>query len=673
MSIWTQDRDRWFLWSPVLFGIGIHLFFSGYIMASIYIEMAMVILLVALWVCRKSIWAYIWIGGLCIFLGVATASFKTYQISQQYNRLNTEWGGNIVATVRDIDVMEGQLRLLLEDVTTKDRQFHRIRVNFRYKKNNPNEALMSTLRPGVKIKTYVRLFPVPPRETPLNYDFQFRSFFQGIEAVGFGGTRSIRILESTTDASFFDRLRYTITHKIREQKLDQKGEIAVALISGYQTGIKPEILNDFAGSGLAHILAISGLHLSLIGGLMFLILRRGLGLSTKIALHWPLKKISAVLAILCCFFYLKISGESIPAVRSFIMFGLIMLGIILNRDPISLRSVAWAGLVILAGKPESLYSPSFQMSFAAVAGLIGCYEYFREQSWKLEVSLKTSWIKKSIYYVGGSALSSLIASAATLPFIMHTFHRFSWHSIEANLIAIPLMAFWIMPLAIVVVVCMPLNIEYIPLTAMGWGVEILMQLANTINNLPGSFVPVGVRHEGFIVLILSGSFWWLIWTHRWRWLGVPLVIIAFLLPRKDIFLMMSNDRSRIGIVAGESVLITQTGRPNFVSQDWKGIVGAYELEKLSKSVSSWIKPTEWGWSIHPFLNDPSFQVAVISNPDATIKPDAAAVVLGFPKVRSILLNDDITITDGVALWKDSSGQIHCIQDSKEEQSHFPWR
>jgi competence protein ComEC len=673
MSVWIQDQDRWFLWSPVLFGIGIHLFFTGWIMNPVIIITAFLLCLFTVFLLRKTLWVYVSLGILCICLGVGAAAFKTYSIQGQYNRLNTEWGGRITAIVKDIDVMEGQVRLLLDNVTAKDHEFHRVRVSFKHKKDTSNEQLMSKLRPGVQIKAYVRLFPVPPRETPLNYDFQFWSYFQGIEAIGFGGTASIRIIDSPTTTTGFDQLRYIITHKIREQGLGQPGEIAIALITGYRNGIQSEIRDDFAGSGIAHILAISGLHLSLIGGLMFLIFRRGLGFYTPIALRWPLKKIAAALALVCCFFYLKISGESIPALRSFIMFGLIMAGIIFDRDPISLRSVAWAGLVVLSGKPESLYSPSFQMSFAAVIGLIGCYEYFRHQSWKLYAFGKTSWFKKSAFYFGSSALSSLIASAATLPFIMHTFHRFSWHSVEANLIAIPLMSFWIMPLAIVVVFCIPIGIHSIPLTAMVWGIKALMKLANIINSLPGSFVPVGVRSEWFMALILTGSLWWLIWTHRWRWIGIPLVVGAFLLPKKDIFLMVSHDHTKAGIMAGESALLTQTGRSNFVSQDWKGIAGLQELEKLSHTISQWVKTTEWGWQVQPFMKDPNFQISIIKDSTNKLIPNRGAIVNGFPKVNEVTLKDGRIIKGGAALWRDSSGKIHIVQEDTEDQKRFPWR
>lgn len=672
MSVWLQDRDRWFLWSPILFGLGIHCYFSGFIMNPMHIYLIISAGILTFILRRKTLWAYAGIGIVCVGLGIFASSYKTTSIAAQYQKLDTEWGGRIKATVKNIDVMCGQIRLLLDDVKGKDRSFNRIRVNFRHKKDQPNEKMMSKLRPGVQIRAYVRLTPVPPRETPLNYDFQFWSFFQGVEATGFGGTSSIWGYEPKEELGWFEQLRYTLTQKIRNEGLGQPGEIAVALTTGYVSGIDKSIRDDFAGSGIAHILAISGLHLSLIGGMMFLIFRRGLGFSTNIALRWPLKKIAAVLAILCSYFYLKISGEGIPTLRAFIMFSLIMGGIIWDRDPISLRSVAWAALVVLALKPESMYSPSFQMSFAAVTGLIGTYEYFKERSWNMYAKKDATWYKKIAVYIAGSALSSLIASMATLPFIMHTFHRFSWHSIEANLIAIPLMSFWIMPLAILVVIGMPFGLHGFPLLVMSWGCEVLMKLAHTINSWPGTYVPVGVRSGWFMILILAGSFWWLIWTHRLRWIGVPFVILAFFLPKKNIFLMASNDQSRIGIMAGESMLLTQTGRPNFVAQDWKGIAGLPELMKLSKLQSQWIHETEWGWNVQQFKNDKNFNVAVITDANDPGGKDAIVSVIGFPKVKSVALRDGTIIKGGCALWRDTDGSVNILQET-EDKSLFPWR
>lgn len=635
-------------------------------MSTSYIIFLLICSLVFTVLLRKHVAAYGSLAMVCLALGCGAAAAKTWWIERHYTPLKTEWVGRITATITDIEQMDGQWRLVLDNITGQDLNLHRARVNFKYKKDTPLPDQLPYLQPGTPIRAYVKLSPIPPQETPLNYDFQFWSFFQGIEAIGYGGASSIKVQQHQSSAGFFERLRYTITQGIRSADLGQRGEIAIALITGYRNGIDTKIRDDFAGSGIAHILAISGLHLSLIAGLMFLVFRRGLSRSAYLALHWPLKKIAAVFALACSFFYLEISGEAIPTIRAFIMVSLLMLGVVFDRDPISLRSVAWAALVILTIKPESMYSPSFQMSFAAVTGLIGCYEYFKDRTWRFTASPHARWYTTALVYLGGSALSSLIASVATLPFIMHTFHRFSWHSIEANLIAIPLMSFWIMPLAVCMLLLMPLGLQGWALIPMGWGIEVLLWLANTINNWPGSFVPVGVRHSLCLPLILTGAFWWLCWTHRWRWAGIPLIIGAFLLPKQDVFMLISADQKRIGIMANNNVLLTQTGRPNFVSQDWKGIVGVSTIEKLTKSNAA--TPTPWGYRIHPFASQPfSIAIVTVDHPPQLSDP---IIVTGFPTIDHITVNGK-TLTLGAALCLDANGNIQIL--GNDPPRAFPWR
>ncbi len=612
---------------------------------------------------RKNSIVYVCLGCLFLALGGGAAAYRTEHISQNYHRLTSKWSGKITARIAEVDMMDGQVRLLLEDIEGDGlADLHRVRIGFRLQKKTAVPENVLLLRPGHRIRAYVHLFPIPVQETPLNYDFEFWSFFQKIEAVGYGGAKSIRLRSKQTNPPFFESLRYSIAQKIRAANFGQLGEVAAALITGYRNGIYTTIRDDFAGSGLAHLLAISGLHLSLIAGLMFVIFRRGLCLSSNLALHWPLKKIAAALALVCSFFYLKISGESLPTVRAFIMVSLIMVAIILDREPISLRSVAWAALIILGLKPESMYSPSFQMSFSAVTALIGAYEYFKTMR-VYRLKGEALWYQRVLRYFGGAVLSSLIASVATLPFIIHTFHRFSWHSVEANLIAIPLMSFWIMPLAILVLILMPAGLHIWPLKAMGWGTKILIQLAEIVNSWPGSFIPVGVQHDYFMPLILLGSAWLLIWTYRWRYLGILPIIFSLFLPAKNIFLLVSHDQERMGILSDRRILLTHTGRSSFVSQDWRGIVGAEGIRKLSKN-----REEEGdGWCVYPF--GPKELSVAIQRSDVK-NCDSDVLVKGYPKINEVRLRSGERVGGGAVFWVDRN---HKIQFVVPKHSAMPWR
>ena len=123
-------------------------------------------------------------------------------------------------------------------------------------------------------------------------------------------------------------------------------------------------------SGLAHLLAISGLHLGLVAGFVFFAVRGVLSAWPAVVLRYPVKKWAAAAAISMSAVYLVLAGTTVPTQRAFIMTGLILLAVILDRRGISMRLVAWAAAVVLLLRPEAFLSVSFQMSFAAVIALI---------------------------------------------------------------------------------------------------------------------------------------------------------------------------------------------------------------------------------------------------------------------------------------------------------------
>src|SRR3546814_645516 len=130
-------------------------------------------------------------------------------------------------------------------------------------------------------------------------------------------------------------------------------------------------------SGLAHLLSISGLHMGLVASILFFGIRGLLALWERAALCWPIKKWAAGAAIIGSFAYLLLSGADVPTQRSFVMTGLVLLAVILDRTAISLQLVAWAAIIVLVIAPESLLGPSFQMSFGAVVALVATYEAWR--------------------------------------------------------------------------------------------------------------------------------------------------------------------------------------------------------------------------------------------------------------------------------------------------------
>ena len=221
-------------------------------------------------------------------------------------------------------------------------------------------------------------------------------------------------------------------------------------------------------SGLAHLLAISGLHIGLVAGLIFFLVRLALACVEPIALRYPIKKIAAGVAVTGAFGYLVISGATLPTQRAFVMVSIVMAAVMLDRTAISLRLVALAAGIILILSPEALLSASFQMSFAAVIALVAVYEYAapRTAAWRERGGILSSRIAM---FVAATILTTVVASLATAPFAIYHFNRVALFGLLANMLAVPMMAMWIMPTGLLSMLLMPLGLEWVGAGADGVG------------------------------------------------------------------------------------------------------------------------------------------------------------------------------------------------------------
>ena len=108
------------------------------------------------------------------------------------------------------------------------------------------------------------------------------------------------------------------------------GGVAAALATGLRGEIPDGVRQQMRDSGLAHLLAISGLHIGLVTAFVFALVRGGLALGPGFALRWPLKKIAAVVALLAAAIYMMLAGATVPTQRAFIMAAIILVAMLLN-------------------------------------------------------------------------------------------------------------------------------------------------------------------------------------------------------------------------------------------------------------------------------------------------------------------------------------------------------
>ena len=382
------------------------------------------------------------------------------------------------------------------------------------------------LMPGHWLRARAILSPPPPPAAPGAFDFQRQSYFRRLGAVGFNLGAVATFAGAGADGLDFltlglARVRQAITARIHAGLDGRTGVFAAALMTGERSSIPGELMDAMRDSGIAHLLAISGLHIGLVAAILFVGFRGLLALVAPLALHFPIKKWAAVVAIAGAFAYALIAGATVPTQRAFLMVGLVLFAVLADRRGLSVRSVAWAALIILILQPESLLGPSFQMSFAAVTALIAVYEGLRDRDRTRDpgAGRLPPWVRKMGFYLAGVALTTVIAGAATAPFAIYHFNRFADYGLAANIVAVPVTALWVMPWAVGAFLMMPLGLEALALVPMGWGVDVVIRVAETVSSWPGAVTLLPAMPTSALAAIALGGLWLCLWRQRWRYFG----------------------------------------------------------------------------------------------------------------------------------------------------------
>ena len=529
--------DAWVLWLPIGVGAGAALYFELPFVIPFWAAMAAASLSALVLVWRMATGPGWLIAGAAIVLlvagGMALGSGRTDRLAAP--RITVELGpGVIVGRVLEMENSgDGSRRITLapqyiEDLTT-DQLPARVRLSVRQRA----EEGAAPLRPGQTISIFGALLPPSGPAAPGAFDFARSAFFDRLGAVGY--SLSAPRLEETQPPSNMAAglqsaiadLRLGMATRIREALPGSSGGMAAALIVGDRSGITEEDLAALRGAGLAHLLAISGLHMALAAGLLFLSIRTVLALSERLALTRPIKKWAAVIALMGAFSYLILSGGSVSTQRAFIMIAVAFLAVLTDRLVLSMRTVAVAALIILALAPESVTRVGFQMSFAAVAALIALGEWLTP---RLAVRLNEdghTWWRKGGSYFASLSITSMIAGLTIAPFAAYHFNRFTNYEVAANLVAMPVMAFWVMPWGILAVLFMPLGLDGLALAPMGWGIDIILGTGHEVSNWPGAQFMVGAVAPWVLAIIALGGAWIVIWQKRWRWAGMVPIVIGF--------------------------------------------------------------------------------------------------------------------------------------------------
>lgn len=434
----------------------------------------------------------------------------------------------------------------------------------------------ASLGPGDRIRVTAVLRPPPPPVAPGAFDFQRHAFFEEIGGVGFA-YGDPRRLGSADAAATLDGYRDRLSRDVRAALPGTTGTVAAALLTGLRDAIPEDALDAMRASGLAHLLAISGLHLGLIAGSTFFALRFLLALWEPLALRWPIKKIAAAAALGAACAYLMLAGAPVPTQRAFLMTGLVLTAAMLDRAAISMRLVAWAATAVLLIRPESVLGPSFQMSFAAVIGLVAAYEAWRSRAQRDGAvdGGAPSPIRRCGRYLGGLLLSSAVATVATAPIGLHHFQTIPSYGVLANLVAVPVTGALIMPAGLVALLLHPVGLAGPALVVMGWGIDLVLAVASTVAAWPGAVLRLPAPPVAATLLMAGGGLWLCLFERRPRWLGLIAVAagagLALLGTPPDLFL--SADGRLVGIRAGDTLYVSSLRRRRFDRDMWARLSG----------------------------------------------------------------------------------------------------
>jgi len=428
----------------------------------------------------------------------------------------------------------------------------------------PQEDAPPGVTDGATLRMRARLVPPPPMPLPGAYDFARDAWFKGIGAVG-KPLGTVQLLAPGTSSSL-DGIRNRLGDHIRAQLPGRAGGVATALATGDQHAVEKDDADAMRRAGLIYLLVVSGLHVAaVIGATMFLTLKL-LALSERLALRFNLVLVAAGAGALAGIGYTVLTGMQVPTVRSCIAALLLLGGIALGRDAISLRLLAVAALALLIVRPEALVGPSFQLSFAAVAAIIALHSTRFARHWFTRRDEGPS------ARIGRSVLTMFATGLAVeltlFPLSLYHFHRAGLYGMGASLIALPLTTLMIMPLE-----AAALFLDLVGLGAPAWwlcgrAIGLLLWISTEVGTASGAVTMLPSMPQWAFAAMVGGGIWLCLWQSRLRLLGlVPFLfgaVGAALTPTPD--LLVTGDGMHLAVVSDGRPVILRDRTGDFVQQ-----------------------------------------------------------------------------------------------------------
>lgn len=640
----TRQGERWTLWTPVALGLGAALYFAlprepklwvAYVGAAVSVAL----LIAAMrWPGRRAVLAAFLLAA-CGVGGFSVAKLRTEHVKSAVAPLKGP-PARLEGWVVDIaSPGQGGRRLLIAPVRIEDwapaATPSRVRVTLRggY-----------TPSPGEPIQILAVINAPPQPASPGAYDFARDAYFQSVGGVGFalGPPQSW-----TPDAPAPWRLRLTmrinatrwaLTRRIIGALGVEEGGLAAAMTTGHDAFIPPQQVNDLRASGLAHITSISGLHMAIVGGAVFALVRLLIAAWPWLALRINGKKTAAAIALAAVLGYLVLSGWPPPAERSAITAGIAFGAILVDREAINLHALALAAIAVILLQPEAVTQPGFQMSFAATAALVAMAEVWPRRVREINTPWPIRWAQNLGGWTLAAVMVSFVAGLATAPFAMQHFNHISTYDLISNLLTEPISSLLMMPGLALGAALSPFGLGDGPLAMAGFAISLMNRISATVAAAPYAQIVVASGPEWALPAAFVGLLWICLWRGPLPWIGLPFAFAVTLAPKPPIpDVWVAADGAAVAVHSGAQAILFRPDVKLFGAELWARRRG------LDPSGGEAQRDAAYDcdhWSCTPKPDAP-VRVAAAWNLKRPLKPERVAALCG---ADLVILRDEFPAT-----------------------------
>src|SRR5271157_5344603 len=550
------EERRFFLWLPVSAMGGVALNLAADSEPVLWLPVILIVLFAGLaWASRARPVAHgLALALAALFSGFLAMSLRTERVAAPVlDRIR------IVALqglVEEVDLRPVGARMIVAvasaDGMPSEKVPRRVRVTTR---KTPDVAA------GDYVELKARLLPPSRAALPGGYDFARNAFFAGVGAVG-STLGPIRRLPPPGDASWRQRFDAAIDHArnrlaVRVDRIigGDEGAIAAAMVTGKRDFLSNDAKDLIREAGIFHIITISGVQMTLVAGIFFVVTRRLLALSPTLALNYPIKKWAAVIAMAGSIFYDLATGSRVGTERALVMTLIVLGAVVLDRRALTMRNLAFAVFAVIAFEPEAVLGVSFQLSFAAVAALVAVMEA-RLAGLETDPDLflpqrgrppPRALLSEILHRPLGLLIATACATGATASFMAYHFHDLSPYVLIGNPLTLTVIEFFAVPGALLGAALYPLGLDAPVWLYVGAGIKLILWAARFIAEAPGStlhvraFAPYALP---FFTLAVMSATIWRTWVFRAS--AIPFLALGLIGstrgPHYDVIVAPSGDQ-----------------------------------------------------------------------------------------------------------------------------------